>query len=116
MPSRRTPRRRPQDQREAFLRDLRGLRERRGLSLEELAARSGSTPEQQAAVETGPWLPSLPALESYLRGCGEQLARWEDRWRRLTRGGLAAAGDLPVREPGTSPLAVAGRHWQPLPR
>lgn len=114
MPPRRLPRRRPQDQRKLFLHDLRGLRAQRGLSLEELAARTGFTTQQHAAVETGPGLPSLPALEAYLRGCGEPLARWEDRWRRLTLGG-PGAGDLPVRDPGATPLAAAGAALAAVP-
>src|ERR1700758_333310 len=64
-----------------------------------------------AAVESGPDVPPLPALEAYLRGCGEPLAAWEDRWRQLGQGAAAVAGsgeDLPVREAGMSPLAAAG--------
>lgn len=108
VPSRHTPWRRSRDQREIFLRDLRGLRARRGLGLDEMAVRTGFPADEHAATETGPGLPSLPALEAYLRGCGEPLAIWEDRWRRLTQGSPAALGDLPAREPGTSPLATAG--------
>jgi hypothetical protein len=100
VPSRHTPWRRPRDQQEIFLRDLRGLRARRGLGLDEIAVRTGVPADDHAATETGPGLPSLPALGAYLRGCGEPLALREDRWRRLKQGGPAALGDLPAREPG----------------
>jgi hypothetical protein len=73
-----------------------------------MAARTGFPADEHAATETGPGLPSLPALQAYLRGCGEPLGTWEDRWRWLTQGNPAALGDLPTREPGTSPLATAG--------
>lgn len=91
-----------------FVRDLRRCRTSRRLSLDELAARTGFPRDVLAAVETGPGLPSLPALEAYVRGCGEPLAPWEDRWRRLAPGAPAAAGGLPTRAPGKSPLAAAG--------
>ena len=107
VPSRRASRRQPKDQPDLFLRDLRRLRSRRKLSLDQLAERAGCTAEQLAGVEEDPGLPSLPALEAYLRGCGEPLAEWEDRWRRLTQA-PDAAGSLPKREPGTTPLAAAG--------
>lgn len=107
VPSRHTPWRRPRDQHEIFLRDLRGLRARRGLGLDEIAVRTGFPADDHAATETGPGLPSLPALGAYLRGCGEPLAIWEDRWRRLKQGGPAALGDLPAGTGNES----ARDHW-----
>jgi hypothetical protein len=84
------------------------LRTRRGLDLSEIAERTRFPLDTLAAAETGPELPSLPALSAYLRGCGEPLTSWEDRWRRLASGTVPAGGDLPVRNAGTSPLASAG--------
>lgn len=98
------------DEREGFFKDLRALRARRGLSLADIAERTRFPADTLADAESGPDLPSLPALEAYLRGCGEPLAQWEDRWRRLgadADAGLRPAG-LPVREAGASPLAAAG--------
>lgn len=94
-----------------FFRDLRALRAQRGLGLTEIAERTRFPADTLASVESGPGLPSLPALEAYLRGCGEPLAAWEDRWRQLHFGATAAVAsgeDLPVREAGTSQLAAAG--------
>ena len=99
------------DERKEFFRDLAALRARRGLSLAEIAERTQFPADTLAAVESGPEVPPLPALEAYLRGCGEPLATWEDRWRQLDQGTaavVASDGDLPVREAGTSPLASAG--------
>ena len=99
------------DERKEFFRDLAALRARRGLSLAEIAERTQFPVDTLAAVESGPEVPPLPALEAYLRGCGEPLATWEDRWRQLDQGTaavVASDGDLPVREAGTSPLASAG--------
>ena len=118
MPSRAARSGRSKDERAGFFRDLRALRARRGLSLADIAGRTRFPADTLAAVESGPGLPPLPALEAYLRGCGEPLAAWEDRWRQLDQLDRAAAaaaaaaiadgGDLPVREAGTSPLAAAG--------
>ena len=102
---------RPEDARAGFFRDLRALRTRRGLKLVDIAERTLFPADALADVESGPELPSLPALEAYLRGCGEPLAGWEDRWRQLDQAaaaGAAGAGELPVREAGTSALAAAG--------
>src|SRR6516165_7941327 len=105
---------RPEDARAGFFRDLRALRTRRGLKLADIAERTRFPADALADVESGPELPSLPALEAYLRGCGEPLAGWEDRWRQLDQAaaagaaGAAGAGELPVREAGTSVLAAAG--------
>jgi helix-turn-helix protein len=108
MPSHGTRPGRPHDERDAFFRDLRALRARRGLDLSEIAERTRFPLDTLAAAETGPELPSLPALSAYLRGCGEALTSWEDRWRRLASGTIPAGDDLPVRNAGTSPLASAG--------
>jgi hypothetical protein len=108
MPSRRLQPGRPHDERDAFFRDLRVLRARRGLDLSEVAERTRFPLDMLAAAETGPELPSLPTLSAYLRGCGEPLTSWEDRWRRLASEVVPAGDDLPVRDAGTSPLASAG--------
>ena len=111
MPPRAAQPGRSMDERKEFFRDLAALRARRGLSLAEIAERTQFPADTLAAVESGPEVPPLPALEAYLRGCGEPLATWEDRWRQLDQGTaavVASDGDLPVREAGTSPLASAG--------
>src|SRR6516162_7757616 len=101
---------RPEDARAEFFHDLRALRTRRGLKLVDIAERTRFSAATLADVESGPELPSLPALEAYLRGCGEPLAGWEDRWRQLDQAaaGATGAGELPVREAGTSAHAAAG--------
>jgi hypothetical protein len=108
MPSHRARLRRSRGERDAFFRDLRALRVRRGLDLSEIAERTRFPLDMLAAAETGPELPSLPALSAYLRGCFEPLTSWEARWRRLASGTVPAGDDLPVRDAGTSPLASAG--------
>ena len=97
------------DERKEFFRDLAALRGRLGLSLADIADRTQFPVDSLVAVESGPDVPPLPALEAYLRGCGEPLAAWEDRWRQLGQGAAAVAEsgeDLPVREAGMSPLAA----------
>lgn len=71
---------------EAFCDDLRALRERCGLSIDELAAITHFPPETLTAAETGPARPSLPVVEAYVRGCGEDPGPWHDRWRELPAG------------------------------
>jgi Helix-turn-helix domain len=71
---------------EAFCDDLRTLRERRGLSIDQLAAIAHFPPETLTAAETGPARPSLPVVEAYVRGCGADPGPWHDRWRDLPAG------------------------------
>jgi transcriptional regulator with XRE-family HTH domain len=68
---------------EAFLSDLRELRERRGLTIDELAALAHFPADTLAAAESGPMRPGLPVVEAYVRACGADPGPWEDRWRTL---------------------------------
>jgi hypothetical protein len=68
---------------EAFLHDLRALRERQGLSIADLAQRTHFLTETLEAAEAGPGRPALPVVEAYVRACGQEPDAWEDRWRAL---------------------------------
>jgi transcriptional regulator with XRE-family HTH domain len=83
MPAHDGPHGEPGEDLEAFLRDLRALRSREGLSIAELAARTGFSQDTIAAAADGPVRPTMPVLEAYVRGCGDSLEAWEDRWRDL---------------------------------
>lgn len=98
----------PHDERDAFFRDLRALRERHGLDLREIAERTRFPADALAAAETGPELPELPTLSAYLRGCGEPLTSWEDRWRRLAAS-LTRAASPPAQRAPSAGLAPAHR-------
>jgi transcriptional regulator with XRE-family HTH domain len=73
----------PREDLEAFLRDLRALRAREGLSIAELAARTHFSLDTIAAAADGPVRPTLPVLEAYVRGCGDSLEAWMDRWQAV---------------------------------
>jgi hypothetical protein len=90
-----------------FLRELRQMRSKAGLEPAELAAKAHYPDHVIVAAEAGPALPDLPVLSAYVRGCGEGIAEWEERWRFLT-GAPAAPVGLPARPVGTSSLAAAG--------
>jgi len=99
---------------DSFLRDLRELRERRGLSVAELAARTHFPIEVIAAAETGPARPALPVVEAYARACGGDPDDWEDRWRTLptdfvviTSPGSPTGRRLPFPWLGVAVAAVA---------
>jgi transcriptional regulator with XRE-family HTH domain len=83
MPAHDGPHGEPGEDVEAFLRDLRALRSREGLSIAELAARTGLSQDTIAAAADGPVRPTLPVLEAYVRGCGDSLEAWEGRWKDL---------------------------------
>jgi len=68
---------------EAFLDDLRALRERQGLSIADLALRTHFPAETLEVAEAGPRRPALPVVEAYVRACGQEPGPWEDRWRAL---------------------------------
>jgi hypothetical protein len=92
------------DEREGFFSDLRALRAQRGYGLTDIAERTRFPADTLAAAESGPALPPLPALEAYLRGRGEPLTPWEDRWRRLSQVTAGDAGTAAAaREAGTAP-------------
>jgi len=83
MPAHDGPHGGPREDLEAFLRDLRALRAREDLSIAELAALTHLSPDTIAAAETGPVRPAIPVLEAYVRGCGDSLQAWGDRWQDL---------------------------------
>jgi hypothetical protein len=95
------------DDKERFLADLRALRDRAVLELDELAARAHYPSAVLKEAENGPSLPGLPILAAYVRACDGDVPEWEERWRRL---GFESRADpsLPVRPAGASPAAVAG--------
>jgi DNA-binding XRE family transcriptional regulator len=90
-----------------FLRELRQLRREAGMESAELAARAHYPHDVIVAAEAGPGLPELPVLSAYVRGCGGELAEWEERWRSVT-GSHATSLHLPARPAGCSSLAEAG--------
>jgi translation initiation factor IF-2 len=83
MPADDGPHGEPGEDLEAFLGDLRALRSREGLSIAELAARTGFSQDTIAAAADGPVRPTMPVLEAYVRGCGDSLEAWEGRWKDL---------------------------------
>jgi hypothetical protein len=90
-----------------FLADFRALRESAALDLEELSARAHYPGDILKEAESGPDLPSLPLLAAYVRACGDDVAEWEERWRRVADAAGSDSG-LPVRPAGASPAAKAG--------
>jgi len=68
---------------EAFLRDLRALRERQGLSIADLAQRTHFPARAIEAAESGPGRPALPVVGAYVRACRQEPDAWEDRWQAL---------------------------------
>ena len=83
MPAHDGPHGEPGEDLEAFLSDLRALRSREGLSIAELAARTGFSQDTIAAAADGPVRPTMPVLAAYVRGCGDSLEAWEARWKDL---------------------------------
>lgn len=102
-----------------FLSDLRALRTQAGLDHGELAARAHYPRDVIAAAEAGPYLPVLPVLAAYVRGCGgtgDEILAWEDRWRTVTGskthpllsarvGGLSGA-NRPLSPENSDPEAI----------
>lgn len=84
----------------AFLRDLRALRVREGLSLDGLAARADIPPDTLSAAENGPVRPAMPVLEAYVRGCGDSTEAWRGRWQGLASGPSTGLADPQPAEAG----------------
>jgi helix-turn-helix protein len=107
----------------AFLRDLRALRVREGLSLDGLAARADIPPDTLAAAENGPVRPAMPVLEAYVRGCGDSTETWRGRWHGLASGTStesadrqpAAAGPAGQPEFAITRLGQRPGRWRPSP-
>jgi len=86
-----------------FLSDLRALRTAAGLDHCQLAARAHYPRDVISRAEAGPYLPALPVLAAYVRGCGgtgDEILAWEDRWRSVT--GAKAHPLLAARVAGLS--------------
>ena len=90
----------PQEQLEAFAKDLRELRGKAGLGYPEMAELSHYTMKTLASAAGGLNLPTLPVTMAYVRACEGSVADWEDRWHRLADA-LKSAGDE------TGPTAAA---------
>jgi transcriptional regulator with XRE-family HTH domain len=59
---------------------LRELRRRSGLTLRQLAARTGYSASALSAAETGRRVPSWALTETVVTACGEDPAVWRSRW------------------------------------
>jgi hypothetical protein len=97
----------PGDDQARFLADLRSLRDAAAIGYDELAARAHFPSDILKEAEHGSDLPGLPILTAYVRACDGDVTEWEERWRRLASE-VPEDPDLPVRQAGASPAAVAG--------
>ncbi|MEV4755300.1 helix-turn-helix domain-containing protein [Micromonospora sp. NPDC049559] len=59
---------------------LRELRQRRGMTLRQLAARSGYSASALSTAETGRRPASWALTEAFVQACGEDPRRWRDLW------------------------------------
>ncbi|MEU5599270.1 XRE family transcriptional regulator [Streptomyces sp. NPDC020298] len=79
---------------------LRELRNEAGRpTYRELARLTGFSSSTLSAAAAGRYLPSLPVLLAFVRGCGAELGPWEERWRATA---AELSGEYPAdqAEPG----------------
>ncbi|MFF4802465.1 helix-turn-helix domain-containing protein [Streptomyces sp. NPDC001351] len=92
---------------------LRELRGESGLTLRQLARKTGYSASTLSNAEGGRRLPSWEVLEAYVQGCGQESTPWIVRWRAARRedaGGSAPSSssdtsDVPDDTPPAAPHA-----------
>jgi transcriptional regulator with XRE-family HTH domain len=89
-----------------FAVELRELRDRAGYTYRQLAKVAACSSSQLSAAASGKSLPTWEVTRAYVRGCDPEadLARWERRWKKLSRTAKATARTAPqpqVRPPST---------------
>lgn len=75
-----------------FAEELRRLRKRADLTVQELAQRAHCSTGAVSSAASGRTLPSWQIARAYLVGCGEDPAKWQERWKAAA----TEAGVLPV--------------------
>src|SRR5579859_7871499 len=66
---------------------LRQLRDERGMTLRQVAARSGYSAAALSMAESGRRLPSWEALTAFVESCGADPAQWRPLWQSAARSG-----------------------------
>ena len=95
-------------------RRLRALRAGRGMTLRELAARSGYSLATLSNAESGRRVPSWEVLAAFVQSCGHDPAQWRQLWevaRSSDSGPAPGAG--PATDPGRSPASLQSPHDEP---
>jgi Helix-turn-helix domain/Protein of unknown function (DUF2690) len=74
-----------------FAGQLRELRQRSGLTLRQVAARSGYSASALSNAETGRRIATLPLTEAFVVACGGDAQAWRQRWTRAQQSTSVAA-------------------------
>src|SRR5258708_15662558 len=64
---------------------LRRLRDQRGMTLRQVAARSGYSPATLSMAESGRRFPSWEVLAAFVQSCGADPAEWRLPWQSAAR-------------------------------
>jgi transcriptional regulator with XRE-family HTH domain len=87
--------------------ELRRLRDDRGMTLRQLAARSGYSAATLSMVESGRRVPSWDVLAAFVQSCGADPAEWRLLWRRAAQQETeTTASQVPSPPPGSPPSQV----------
>lgn len=74
---------------------LRGLRDASGLTLRQLAAKSGYSPAALSQAESGRTVPSWDLVAAFAQTCGEDPVRWRHQWELARATPIATEQDRP---------------------
>lgn len=98
-----------------FAEELRRLRKRADLTVQELAQRAHCSTGAVSSAASGRTLPSWQITRAYLAGCGEDPAEWQQRWEAAAaEAGVSpapvrsAAGDSDSRDIGPDQRSQTG--------
>lgn len=72
---------------------LRALRDESGLTLRQLAAKSGFSPSALSLAESGRAVPSWDVVAAFVQACGEDPARWRQLWEIAQEHGARPVAD-----------------------
>ncbi|HKS99055.1 MAG TPA: helix-turn-helix transcriptional regulator, partial [Rugosimonospora sp.] len=96
-------------------RRLRGMRDDRGLTLREVAHKSGYSQASLSTAESGRRLPSWDLVQAFVQSCGEDPALWRQLWELA---GDTAPAPAEGRRPGSpasgSPLIESPLNPSPV--
>jgi len=83
---------------------LRALRAGRGMTLRELAARSGYSLASMSNAESGRRVPSWEVLAAFVQSCGHDPAQWRQLWE-VARSSDSGPAQSPTTDPGRPPAS-----------
>src|SRR5450756_3197676 len=92
---------------------LRDLRDARGLTLRQLAAKSGYSSGARSRAEAGRTVPSGELVTAFVQACGEDPLRWRHAWRQRSGSSPQACTNAVTSSPDGTVRPASARERAP---